>query len=76
MRTQLSGDVIDRFLPGDGLIGRQAKCRQSIAGGPTVAEHAGARLTTYGDCLMPLNRIEVIGDRGGHVFSSGDDAAR
>lgn len=63
--------MIDRFLPSDRVIGRQAECCQRVARCTAIAKNARARLAADGNGLMPLNGIEVIGDRGGHVFSSG-----
>jgi len=66
MRANLGRDLIDRSLPRQMIVGTQSKRRQCILRRAAIAENSRALLPADGNGLMPLNRTEVVRNRGGH----------
>ena len=67
MRAKLDRDLVYGTLPSHGFISTQAENSERILWRATIAKHARAFLTADGDSLVPLDRAQVIGNRGGHL---------
>ena len=70
MGAQLSRDQIDGFVPIDIIAVCQANCGERIARRTAVPKDPRAGLPADSDGLVPLNGVDVVGDRGGHQISS------
>jgi hypothetical protein len=60
MGAEFRSDQIDRFLPVWRILSRKAERSDRIGRRASIAEYACARLAADGNCLMPLDGIDVV----------------
>jgi hypothetical protein len=67
VRAKFCSNCVDRFFPSQtGLFSHHAKARQCFTWRTAIAKNLRARLAADVERLLPLNGIEVMGDRRGH----------